>query len=336
MKPSAFPWKNLLRWGGTLLSLGLFLWLLAHQDWARAWHSLQGLSAAAFFLAAGLYAASYLFNTLRWCLLLWAQNVPLPYGRALKISWAGNFVSNFLPSTIGGDGYRMAAIAPLAASKTIVFGAVALDRLVNMAAMACLIPLPLSIFGAGAFRLQLGFFAPPGAPALSSTAQDFFCRISRLSAPLAAQDFSNGLRLGMLLPAGLNRLLERAAPRVWAALRVWLTRPWALGAAFLAAWPSNLLPMAASYTLAHALGMEISYLQIIAVQTVTYFLSVLPVSVNGLGLREVAYTTLYTALGASLEQASSLALLTRLLTTLLTLPGAAWLGSSWNLRGGGE
>jgi len=106
---------------------------------------------------------------------------------------------------------------------------------------------------------------------------------------------------------------------------MWAARPAAFLWAFLAAWPSNLLPMAATWVLARALGMSVTYWQVVGVQTVTYFLSVLPISVNGLGVREVAYTTLYVALGASLEQASSLALLTRLLTTIITLPGAAFL-----------
>jgi hypothetical protein len=55
---------------------------------------------------------------------------------------------------------------------------------------------------------------------------------------------------------------------------------------------------------------------------------VLPISVNGYGLREVAYTTLYSALGASVEQASTLALVTRFLTVLATIPGAIWLSST--------
>ena len=86
--------------------------------------------------------------------------------------------------------------------------------------------------------------------------------------------------------------------------------------------------MAATYLIARQLGMNVTYWQVISVQTVTYFLSLLPISVNGYGLREVAYTTLYAALGSTLEQASTLALVTRFLIVLTTLPGAIWLSSS--------
>ncbi|GAB4483807.1 MAG: hypothetical protein OHK0031_07440 [Anaerolineales bacterium] len=270
-----------LRWGGSLLGLTLFIWLLALQNWAAAWQHLTALSPFSLALAVGFYLLAQAFNTLRWCILLWAQKVKIGYFQALKISWGGIFASNFLPSTIGGDGFRMLAVYPFSQSKTLAFGSVALDRLINMAAMTCLIPIPLTMFGAGVFSLKM-----------------------------------------FLLPPALTRLMERLAPKISAALRAWSARPAAFLWAFLAAWPSNLIPMAATWVLARALGVEIGYWQVVGVQTVTYFLSLLPISVNGLGVREVAYTTLYAALGASLEQASSLALLTRLLTTLVTLPGA--------------
>lgn len=278
MKSRRADW---LRWGGSLLGLALFAWLLARQNWAAAWQNLTALPPLSLALACGFYLLAQGFNTLRWCILLWAQRVKMDYLQALKISWGGIFASNFLPSTIGGDGFRMMAVYPFTQSKSLAFGAVALDRLINMVAMACLIPVPLTMFGAGAFSLKMA-----------------------------------------ILPPALTRLLERFAPKLSAVAQAWAAQPAAFVWAFLAAWPSNLLPMAASWVLARALGIEITYLQVIGAQTVTYFLSLLPISVNGLGLRELAYTTLYAALGASLEQASSLALLTRLLTTLITLPGA--------------
>ena len=61
------------------------------------------------------------------------------------------------------------------------------------------------------------------------------------------------------------------------------------------------------------------------INVLTYLLTLLPISVNGYGVREVAMTTLYMQLGASLEQASTLALITRFFMLMETLPGALWL-----------
>ncbi|GAB4489204.1 MAG: lysylphosphatidylglycerol synthase transmembrane domain-containing protein [Anaerolineales bacterium] len=272
-----------VRWLGTLLSLGLFLWLITRLNWSVISSQLAELPLWTVLLALLFYLVSQAFNTLRWCALLWAHDVNITFWQAFRITWSGIFASNFLPSTIGGDGLRMAAVYPYARSKTVAFGSVALDRLINMAAMACLVPLPLFLFGA------------------------------RLSVLLA-----------VALPFNLRALAEKYFPKIVAALREWASRPQAFLWAFLAAWPSNLTAMFSTWLIAYGLGMDVSFWQVAAVQTVTYFFAVLPISVNGYGVREVTYATLFVALGASLEQASALAVITRFLIVLVTIPGAIW------------
>jgi uncharacterized membrane protein YbhN (UPF0104 family) len=278
-----------IRIAGTLISTALFVYLISRQKWDVVLDKASGIAFWSLALSLLFYLLSYGFNTLRWCILLWAQTVRISLWQAYRLTWAGNFASNFLPSTIGGDGFRMLAVHPYTGRKSISIGSVALDRIINMAAMACLIPAPLIIFGTTLGSL-FGF--------------------------------------ATLLPTRLQKLFEKYFPKILAAFRSWASKPWAFLYAFLAAWPSNLLPMAATYLIAHQLGMAVSFWQVLGVQTVTYFLSVLPISVNGYGLREVAYTTLYAALGASVEQASTLALVTRFLTVLATVPGAIWLSSA--------
>ncbi len=270
---------------GLLLSTGLFVWLLARQDWTLVFQRLAGLNGWAIGLAFALFWGAYVFNTLRWCALLWAQGVELSYWKAFQIAWAGNFASNFLPSTIGGDGFRVLAVLPFAKSKTLALGSVVLDRLINMAAMTCLLPLPLSEFGLGALTGWAAF-------------------------------------------APLGRLAEKYFPQMALAFRLWSTKPMGFVWAFLAAWPSNLLITAMTLVVSAQLGMQVSFWQVLAVQVIVYFVSVLPISFNGLGTRELMFTTFFMQLGASVEQASTLALLTRLIGTLGSLPGALWLTQS--------
>jgi uncharacterized membrane protein YbhN (UPF0104 family) len=307
-----------LRLAGSLLSTALFIWLISRQKWDVVLDKAAGLAWWAVLLAFGFYLISYGFNTLRWCLLLWAQEVKLPFWKAYRLTWAGNFASNFLPSTIGGDGFRMLAVHPYTKSKSLSIGSVALDRILNMAAMACLLPAPLLIFGSSLMSLRASRF--PASEAISRLTNGLLFKGDCHAAiePRLAMTF---------IPFGLGKLFEKYFPKVVAAFRLWAAKPWSFVYAFLAAWPSNLFPMAATWLLARQLGMDVSFWQVLGVQTVTYFLSVLPISVNGYGLREVAYTTLYSALGASLEQASTLALVTRFLTVLSTIPGALWLSS---------
>ncbi len=274
-----------VRWIGTILSLGLFAWLVTRLDWGLLAAQLAGLNPWVLALALGLYLASQAFNTLRWCALLWAHGVSISFWQAFRIAWSGIFASNFLPSTIGGDGLRMVAVLPYARSKAVAVGSVALDRLINMANYACLLPVPVYVFGANLNAL---------------------------------------LGLGLAFSFDVRQWAEKYFPKVVAALREWAARPAAFGWAFLAAWPSNLTIMLANFLIARQLGMDVSFTQIIAVQTVAYFVSVLPIAFNGYGVREVTLTTLFTLLGTTLEQASALAVLTRFLAVLVTIPGGLW------------
>lgn len=279
-----FSVVTIVRWLGTVLSLGLFLWMmLFYIDWNSALKYVWGIQFGALLLALGLYLASQAFNTLRWCSLLWTHGVKISFWQAFRITWSGIFASNFLPSTIGGDGLRMVAVYPYTRSKTVAVGSVALDRLTNMAAWVCLLPLPLTMFGGKLWTLVAAVF-----------------------------------------PFDFKALFERYFPKLVEAVREWASRPQAFVWAFLVAWPSNLVFMLAAWLMARQLGMQVSFVQVMAVQTVTYFLSVLPVSINGLGVREVTYTTLFVWLGSSLEQASALAVITRFLIVLETIPGALW------------
>ncbi len=305
-----------IRLTGTLISTALFIWLISRQNWGLMLDKAEQVASWAVFLSIGFTLVSYGFNNLRWCILLWAQGVRISFWRAYSLNWAGIFASNFLPSTIGGDGFRMLAVHRYTGRTSISIGSVVLDRIINMAAMTCLIPVPFAIFGASLLvRGQL-------LPGIKSN----FHVLS------PSRDIRQAIIEGRLamafIPKGVQKLIEKYFPKIISAGRLWVSKPWTFIYAFLAAWPSNLFPMAVSYLLARQLGMNVTYWQVIGIQTVTYFLSVLPISVNGYGLREVAFTTLYTALGSSLEQASTLALATRLLSVVSTLPGAFWLTST--------
>lgn len=274
----------LLRWTGSLLSLALFLFLVTSLEWNQFLTQIHQLTLESIALAVLFYFLSQIFNTLRWCSLLWTHGVAITFWQALQITWSGIFASNFLPSTVGGDGLRIIAVYPYTRSKTVAVGSVVLDRILNMAAMFCLLPLPLLTFG-------------EKWPALAIS----------------------------LLPFRGRVLLERYFPKILAALREWVDHPQAFLWAFLVAWPSNLTAMFSTWLIARQLEMQVTFWQVAAVQTVTYFLAVLPISVNGYGIREVSYSALFVLLGASLEQASLLALITRFLIVLVTLPGALWI-----------
>lgn len=302
LRRSRWPSRSrMIRWAGTLVSTGLFIWLISRQNWVVTWESLVSSPVWLLPLVFLLYFSGMVLNTLRWNLLLRAQAINVPFIETLKIVITGAFASNFLPSTIGGDSVRILSLPRYNASWSVSVASVVLDRFLNVVATLTLLPFSLLAFGT------------PAALWRNLTATD--------QRGLLA--FSSGLVAGRV--ERWRARLVHALKRLFEVVRIWLDRPGILLLAFVLSWVSSFIVFFAIWILARGLGMPVTLYQVLGVMALTYLLSMLPVSINGLGLREVAVTTLYMQLGATLEQASTLAVVTRFMLLLEALPGALWL-----------
>ncbi len=280
--------KRLLQWAGTLLSLGLFGLLLARQDWATTWTYVRRVPLWVPVLAFIFYLGAQLGNAWRWWVVLGLAQIRLPYWRAAKIVFLGAFASNFLPSTVGGDTVRYLSLLRFTEKKGVGLLSLVVDRLLKMVAMLLLSPISVVLFGPVLMDIFQGQAAPLGA-------------------------------------AFLPPKVRHALRRTWEVLTVWFQRPGdflrAVGVGFVSAFP----PFLGLWLVARGLAINVGLQHVIGASVITYFLTLLPISVNGYGVREVLITTLYTFLGAGIEQAAALAVITRVLMLLATLPGALWL-----------
>lgn len=285
-------WKDLLKWGGTLISLGLFVWLLSKMDWQAAWSILKNMPIYSCILAILLLILGQFMNSLRWYVLLKAQNVPITILEAFKIFLGGSFASNFLPSTIGGDSLRFLAIAKITNDQPLSLASVILDRVVNLIATCTLIPFSISVLRTTGININTDLFAFSGLAVFQGKVWDW-------------------------IKGRVKKYLDL--------FKSWTKKPTSLILAFGITWISRFIILGSTWVLAKAIGMQLSLWQVVGVNTVSYFITLLPISISGYGLREITTTTLYTMLGATLEQATALAVISRIFSTLVTLPGVIWM-----------
>ena len=290
-----------LRWVGTALSILLFVWLISRQNWHEVWRYLQQLPVWLLPVALLFYLTGMLANAVRWYILLQAPKIRISFSTTVKIVFTGAYVSNFLPSTIGGDTVRFVGLMHLTSDRAVGLASVILDRLINLSAFITVLPLSVLTFGSPATWLTISL---------------------QVGSPLPV----------FVMASDQRPSVEKALSRVkhWLqrgreAFRLWLEQPRFLVLAFCVSWLSIFVVFIAIWLVARGLGIPVALYQVMGITGITYLLTLLPISVNGYGLREVAITTLYLPLGASLEQAATLALITRFLSMLETLPGALWL-----------
>lgn len=291
----------IIRWAGTFLAIALLIYLFSREGWSEIARALRQISFWRFVLCFFLMLLSRLAVAGRWHMLLRSAGIDITSNQTLKITFAGLFASNFLPTTIGGDFVRLGGIIQLGIDQTLSIASLIVDRLIGMTGMASAIPL--------------------GIPALIK-----FIRVSDPAAlyplPFILTSYTqpDGWRVRF------SNKIRNALQQLFSSLSIWLKKPRSLSAAFFFTWMHQLFMYAQMWLLLMSLGESLPLWSIAGLWAATYFVTLLPVSVNGLGMQELSATFFFTSVGGiSLESSLTLAMLIRLLQTFASLPGALFI-----------
>ena len=294
MKPKPDLLKLLVNIVRFIIPVVLIYWLVKQVDWATVLPLIKQTSISMMLLSAGLFFSSHLLFAVRWKYLLKIKNIVPTYLKLLGLIMISIFASNFLPTTIGGDVVKMVGLAKDEKdNKTIAAASVIADRLYNLAGMVLLFPAALLIISK-----PLGIFVNSGGSIIDVS--------------------------GMAASTWINKIGLKIK-KVWSASRVWFTSPWcviySLGLSILSVG----LNFAAFWVILKGLGIHISYWQAMAVSILSYFVALIPLAINGLGIQEGSITYLLVLLGAGTDQAVAAAFLIRIVTMAVSLIGGVWL-----------
>lgn len=84
----------------------LLAWLAWRTDWSQVHQSLAGLEVGLWLASAGLYLLAQVASVCRWRLLARPLGFHVPLGRYLTAYFTGMFFNLFLPTSVGGDVIR--------------------------------------------------------------------------------------------------------------------------------------------------------------------------------------------------------------------------------------
>jgi len=278
-------------------------------------------------LAVFVFAASAVAGAAQWGWILRTSGLGTPRREMGRLYFVGMFFNNFLLGNVGGDAVKVYDLGRREGRTVKVFCGTVLDRLVGLCALTVL---ALLAFGAAAVW---GLRLPPVAPLV-----------------LALVVWSGGL--AVLLSGRVSSLAARVLARLpWPAVgerfdqfvdefRLFRTRPAWLGRIFLLALGVQTLRVTTHVLIALALGVALDgarVLQLFVLVPLLGILIALPVSLNGLGLRELAAAELFVATGVVTEDALAVAVefLAYLAQVLVSLLGGV-LFLAGPLRGAGR
>ena len=288
-------WNLIIRWAGTLLSIGILVYLFRQIGAEETWAAVRKISLWRAAAVLALVFVSRLATWGRWHTLLQVQALRVRWQDSLRLTFAGLFSSNVLPTTIGGDVVRLAGAVRLGIDAALAAASLVADRLVGMTGMALALPFALPAVS-GYLKAQ----SASGAPQTLVAASIF---------------------------PGLFEKLKRALKKVYANFGFWLKHPLILAQALGFTFIHMLATFLIVQILVEGMGESISFGKIAGLWSLTYFISLIPISINGLGLQEVTITNLFSALGGLQPSTSiTLAVILRVVWMIGSLPGAFMLG----------
>jgi uncharacterized membrane protein YbhN (UPF0104 family) len=289
-----------IRIGGSILTIALLVYLFSRQGWGEIYAAIQQISLWQLVLALLLTLVSRCAVAGRWHTLLAVTDMDVSWQQTLRLTFAGLFASNFLPTTVGGDVVRLAGAVQLKMDGATSTASLVVDRLIGMLGMALAIPL-------GAGPLWTWLIVEQGW-------KDAFPERSLFGLSLAGSK--------------IWRKLRAFFDRIWRAFSLWLRHPQSLFVALL----MTAIHMAALFAtialLLDAMNDPMPILLIGGLWSFVYFVTLFPISINGYGVQEVAMTLIFTNVGGiSMRSGLTIALLVRTVQMLASLPGAAFVPS---------
>jgi glycosyltransferase 2 family protein len=250
--------------------------------------------------------AAVAISAWKWGIVLAWRRRPLPYPRLFRHYLVGLFFNNVLPTTVGGDTVRAWEAARDTRDVPEAVGSVITERLVAGAALGvtALLGLPFVEVTPRLVLLVVSFLVVD----LALVAAFVVPRVAEGVAASVLPSRLAGVRGTVSATVGVVRESLRAR-RLFARLFV-------LSVGF------QLLVAAVNSCLFQAMGVPVSLARCVVYTPMIFTITMLPVSLSGLGVREAAYVYFFGQAGVSQADAVAASLLFFVVVGVASLPGA--------------
>jgi hypothetical protein len=258
--------------------------------------------------AAVLTLVGIFLSAVRWQRVLEVLDIREQLPRLVSHNLAGQFVSNVLPTTIGGDVLRVSRLSRDTGETPGTFASVVLERLTGWLVLPVI--------------TVVGFLVNPGLRHLgTATKVALALAVSTLILLVAVLAAAASSRVGGRFAARAD--WRRFAGAIHLGINQLRSRPGAAFNVLMAGFAYQLTLVLAAVAAAQALGLRAAGLTaLLAFFPAVLIAQVLPISMAGLGVREGAFVLFLGPLGVAKEEAIALGLLLYLLNVAVGLLGA--------------
>lgn len=290
------------------VSLALFYLIFRNVDFRSFGEVMQSARLGILALAYMVLWAGHLICVIRWRMLLRPLMPVHSLKSLLGIYCIGLFFNLTFPTVVGGDVVKIFYVGKRSNSYSQSFAATFLDRDAGMLAMmiiACagILFHPVTVPG---IAVEIIVWAASAAFVLGNICL-FTPKFRRTTTRLLR-------RLRMV------KIADKL-DRVSGVLHIIGSRKSLLAVSLLISFINQFLAISVVWITALALHLDTPFSYFMIFVPVITLISMIPVSLNGMGLREYAFLSLFSAAGVPAESCIALGLLSSILIILSSLPG---------------
>lgn len=292
-------YPTLLRAG---ISILLLLVLFYKSDTGRYVELIMNSSPLFLLLAFLVTVLSIVISAYKWRLLVVAQGHSVPLRILISSYFVGLFFNNFLPTSIGGDAYRIYDLRKVIGDGPAATASVVAERI-------------LAAFTLGLIVLVGAVLDFDRLAGLKLTVLIFV-----LTCFLLSLFVFYGHKLGLLL-RGFEGLPARKIKETLDSMRASVQNKPGTIMVLVLSFIFQAMVVLINVLIIEALGLNVPVSLVFLFIPIILALTMLPVSMNGLGVREMAYAYFFTRVGVSTEEAVTVSICFFLIVTLVSLMG---------------
>lgn len=303
--------KSLLQSLKIAISVGLIVFLIWKISPGRLVPYIKGIDWAYLSASIAVFFLSSFLGAVQWYILLSESGINPGFASVLKLYLVGLFFNNFLPANVGGDAVKIFDVTKMGNDPYRVFAVTLLDRIFGifglclLALSASLILLPRGIID------NLGVYLLIFAACVSGVAVFMLNRrlarlVRRILTGIRLWNIGERLEIIFDQLGGLRKLRS------------------VMGKVTALALVVQFLRISTHILVGRSIGIDIS-----GMTPVLFFvfvpllglIMILPISINGLGVREGTGVLLFTSVGIGTEQALLVEFLTYVVMVAVSLAG---------------
>lgn len=274
------------------ISVALIYWILRGTEVREIWSAINSANLVLLFIAFLLHFVGFYISSLRWRLLLKSQGVKSSIPFLIRSYMVSAFLNNLLPSIVGGDAIRVYDSWRLGQNKGTAVAVVFVDRFLGLVALMLfalcgllivdqlavflpLLPLWMGLSFLG-MLLVIWIVFSPSAYLLN------WLQTIRFPGCKKIQNILNKIVTAFLGFKGQKKALINGL------------------------WLSILLQtnvVLHYFLIAQALNFDVSLANFFLIIPLAIFMMMLPISINGIGLRESVFVLFFSAFGVLKYQA---------------------------------